>query len=607
MPDDNLDPGKVVNDPAFLQLPAQEQKKVLLKIDPQFKALPEDQQNLVIGRLHFPQPRAPQPERGEEVKGDPAGPAAKVAKGFGGRAVDTVKGLYHMVADPPTEKEKASHPPGSFEMQGRAALPLYRLKEGFVSGEKEAAAQTKQSAADTAALAKNKEYGAAAVQAAKTGVTGAAMLDPFATGSVTNINELQAQGKGYEAAGAGIFDALTLAIGSKWARGKLPSSATVGKLSSIAPKVVEIEGTKFIVPISEAEESAVASKGGLKQAQYKKAGIGAKEFDELNRYNQAAAREVIRRVAQKTSGMTGPMSESAGRAAGQAGDAVLNQARPMYRALDAALNSNPTLRVVTRNMSEIIQGAMRKAEKFGAPPMAKGMSAPGLRTPPLESYIQARSVLSDLAYKSKDAMVRRAMQSALDVMDADIEKAMKSSGIPDMHENFLQAQSLWAKGKAIQRVSEALDKATPGVPTELQAKGLSPRPPEIKPASLAQQLRKLDAKGDLTRGFGETQKKALYQVADILDRQTPVGLPAGQAKLWDAVKHAVAGKFQHAIAKAMVTPEGAVTINNLAEAGTPAKVAMYSAQLSRMVDNARAERWLPGQVQPPPGAQANAQ
>jgi hypothetical protein len=585
----------VINDPKFLQLPAQEQKKVLLKIDSNFKSLDEVQQNLVVSRLHFPQPTKP-------LKGNADNPVTRGVKAFGTRAADTVTGLGHLIADPPNEEEKAAT-----LLSGRASLPIYRIGKGFVEAEKEAGKQTKQSGKDTAELARQGHYGESALQGVKTGVTAASMLDPFATSSVANVNQLQSEGKNAEAVGQGLFDAMTLALGSKWGRGKVPNTGTLSRLSKLAPKVVDVEGVKFIVPVGEAEESAVSSKAGLKQSQYKKAGIGAKEFDEINRYNQAAVREVIRKVSQNTSGMTGPMSEAAGTATKQSGDWVLDQARPMYRAIDSAISGTPPLRVISKNMSEAVQSAMKKAEKYGAPPMAKGTTAPGLRTPPLESYLQARSVLNDIAFRTRDPIVRNGVRASLEVMDGEIEKAMKSSGVPGLYDNFVEAQRLWAKGKALQRVGEAIDKSTPGVPSQLQTPGLAARPPEIKPVSLVQQLKKLDAKGDLTRGFGDTQKTALYKVADILDRQTGVGLPPGELELWKSIKHMTSAPYRHAIVKIMTSPEGAKVINSLAEAQLPSKVAAYSAQLSRMADSARAERWLPGQVQPPPGAQADTQ
>lgn len=592
----------VISDPKFLQLPTQEQKKVLLKIDPQFKSLPEVEQNLVVSRLKFPQPtKTVQPS--DVNKNDPANLIAKPLKGFGDRAVDTAKGLYHTTADPAvTDEEK-----GIQATQGRAALPVYRIGKGFVEAEKQAGAQTKQSAKDTAELARQGHPVEATLQGVKTGVTAASMLDPFATASVANINQLQEQDRGGEAVGQGLFDAMTLALGSKWAKGKIPNTGTLARLSKLAPKVVDVEGVKFIVPVGEAEESAVASKAALKQSQYKKAGIGAKDFDEINRYNQAAAREVIRKVSQKTSGMTGPMSEAAGSATKQSGDWVLEQARPMYRAIDSAISGTPPLRVISKNMSEVVQQAMKKAEKYGAPPMAKGTTAPGLRTPPLESYLQARSILKNIVHNTRDPIVRNGVKASLDVMDGEIEKSLKSSGVPGLYDNFLEAQKLWAKGKALQRVGEALDKASPGVPSQMQNPGLAARPPEIKPVSLAKQLRDLDAKGDLTRGFGDTQKTALYKVADILDRQTSVGLPPGELELWKSIKHMASAPYRHAIVKVMTSPEGAKAINSLAEAQLPSKVAAYSAQLSRMAENARAERWLPGQVQPPPGTQLDTQ
>lgn len=53
---------------------------------------------------------------------------------------------------------------------------------------------------------------------ARTAVTAASMLNPFAAGSVANVNQLQDEGRGSEAAGQGLTDAALLAAGGAASR-----------------------------------------------------------------------------------------------------------------------------------------------------------------------------------------------------------------------------------------------------------------------------------------------------------------------------------------------------------------------------------------------------
>jgi hypothetical protein len=157
------------------------------------------------------------------------GPAQSKDNSIGGglvrRGVDTLKGIYHTVVDPPKSIEEDVAATGPY---GRAALPLYRVGKGVVEGEKQAGRQAKEqfktaSATKGDPVAKGLNYARAAT-------TAASALDPFATGPVTNINTKEDEGRNREAIGSGAFDALTLIAGGR--SGRNPSTkSTLGKLA----------------------------------------------------------------------------------------------------------------------------------------------------------------------------------------------------------------------------------------------------------------------------------------------------------------------------------------------------------------------------------------
>lgn len=144
------------------------------------------------------------------VGGSVTGPNSIVG-GFARQGAAAVKGLVMLGAPPEGAGETAVVLAG-----GPGALPVYRAGKGLVEAEKTAAGQVKEQAGKG--------------QYVRAGVTGLSMLDPLATGPVTNINKLESEGKGKEATGAGLFDIFSLLLGKR--TGKEPTSAkTVNKLA----------------------------------------------------------------------------------------------------------------------------------------------------------------------------------------------------------------------------------------------------------------------------------------------------------------------------------------------------------------------------------------
>lgn len=158
---------------------------------------------------------------GEEQPVNPyAGPIDNsVVGGAFRRGVETVKGIYHTIADKPRGPEEEILK--AMGLLGQPDVIARRILKGWYETEKQAAKQTKEQFKSAQAvqgdpLAKTLRYGQAAT-------TGLSMLDPFATGSVVNVNQKEAEGRNKEAIGAGAFDLLTLLVGRKTGE---PNAAT---------------------------------------------------------------------------------------------------------------------------------------------------------------------------------------------------------------------------------------------------------------------------------------------------------------------------------------------------------------------------------------------
>ena len=155
----------------------------------------------------------------------PTPPQDTVIGGALRRGKNTIEGIYQTVAAPPTgEEQKRGALTDDFvgEVLQRPALVAGRVGRGIVESEKQAAGQVKeQYKAAQGVKADPVQKGLAY---ARVGVTAASMADPFATGSVTNVNQLSDEGRYREALGQGGFDALTLIGGGETGREVSPET-----------------------------------------------------------------------------------------------------------------------------------------------------------------------------------------------------------------------------------------------------------------------------------------------------------------------------------------------------------------------------------------------
>lgn len=155
-------------------------------------------------------------------------PDNSIVGGFLRRALQTAKGVASTANPiPSTQELKDSY--------GFAALPGMAPVVRILQGQYGASKQAVQQAGQELHAANNPDPGAdlttRALQYARPVVTAASALDPFATSSVTNVNQLEDKGQNREAIGQGAFDIGALLAGSKAGSkviGKAAAAVAVG-------------------------------------------------------------------------------------------------------------------------------------------------------------------------------------------------------------------------------------------------------------------------------------------------------------------------------------------------------------------------------------------
>lgn len=355
---------------------------------------------------------------------------------------------------------------------------------------------------------------------------------------------------------------------------------TLNLPEKLGPRIVNIEGVDMPVLTSErvASEAGVPATGaGRLQQSLKRGGIGEKDFARIEETQQNAVKQVIKNVAQRTSGFIGPLPESPAAATQVASDTVFQQARPIYQALDASLTHVP---FVLDDLEKIAKPAIARAEKFGVQ-----LNDAWNPDQPLQSLQTIRSGLLNMQRSTADAAARMQMGEEIGKLSNAIEGSLGRSKIPGLLDNWRSANSLWARGHALRDVADSLEATIKGTPAEVQVSvpgEITPQLPEVRATSLVQRLNDLDKIGTLDKAFGEGYSRSIRQVADFLDKaqRTPIGsfglgTSAASAhgagfRLGMKVLEKLGGDK---LAQIMTDTKGARVVANLTGAKTPAQVA----------------------------------
>lgn len=557
---------------------------------------------------------------------------------FVNRLVSGVASIPHALNPAYTAEDAASAVPPITPVT--PFMPINRMISGQINAEQQLLPQIAEQAKAGAESHKlDRGLPLPNLRDARTATSALSALVPFATAPVANVNARENQGQPSLAASEGLADATLLggSLAAPKVVGPLAKTAARTVLKPIAPllpKLINIEGVTMPVLAGEADPATLA---GRTQLGLKAQGIRAVKFNQVAATQQAAVKQVIANVAQKTAGMTDlAAGVEPGPAMQASSDAVFSRARPMYQALDASMTSVPE---TADAVSQIVKQAQARAAKLGVefntpdPQEAvfqqaakdyglQGEAAGKLRTSmglpeevapegqPLQTALTVRSQLLKMARSSADPAMQRAIYQEADAMNASIEQALRKSGNPDLLNNWKNANSLWKKGYALSRVAESLDKAVSGTPVEQQvtAPGVVKQPPEINAESLVKELNALNSDGTLTKAMSPAQATALRQVADLLDRSQGTGVGKGYIKVsgysptsavWHTVTDVVKSIGAAPFVKLMTSENMARAMMRLMNAQTPEAAGMAA-------NSVRAQAGLPEQPVTPE-ANPNAQ
>ena len=313
-----------------------------------------------------------------------------------------------------------------------------------------------------------------------------------------------------------------------------------------APRSVELTGEKIPVLVGESNPETSA---GRSQVALKRSGTGAKNFEGVEKEQYAKIKNVIRNIAQQTSGLVGPMQEEPGAAVSDAATATFEQAKPMYAALDEELVTVPgdlhaanvlVKKAIARAKNYGYDFDAASENHYGEEPLGMGGKVDA-GNQPLTTFMKIRSELGKMRAASSDGAFRHNVTEEMKSMTDAMDKALDNTGLKDM---WKEADRLWAKGYALREIADTLNSTTKGTPPTEQAGELSAVPTEMQGARLVDKLNELKRDGTLTRGFTPQEVSTLRKAADILDRiqTTPIGRGFGEgASQGRAIAHLLRG------------------------------------------------------------------
>lgn len=277
------------------------------------------------------------------------------------RVADTVKGVGKFINPLPNEEEQQRqvNPQGmgdvlrgGLESMVPGGQYISRLVGGQASAEKEAFGQ-----------AKNQFKSGNNLQGI---ITAASMVDPFATGPVTNVNRLNEQGKGDQATGEGLTDAIMLGMGSK------PGRAVVGKAANAVERLGGPMGEEAITAAVRPKPTQIAPFRAAINAVKEQLGPDVNSLEALRdtaKQNRLAAASQMDRAIQDASENKGMVPASS------TGPGTLNA-----RAISDAITNTPISRVTEASGSAVRQKMVNFAQEFTKDPLNVAVAEKEIQT-----------------------------------------------------------------------------------------------------------------------------------------------------------------------------------------------------------------------------------
>jgi hypothetical protein len=337
------------------------------------------------------------------------------------------------------------------------------------------------------------------------------------------------------------------------------SRGLAARVAEFRPRTVEVGGEKIPVTVGEAEPESSA---GRLQTRLKRSGSGSKSFEKAENAQQEAAKNVIKKTAQKASGQIGPLQAEPGAVVNDAATASFAQAAPLYESLDESLKTVPG---TLTNVSKLVDTAIGRARKLGvviddeggdiskihpdkdgaiqwggtkiskatqperwAELVDQGIIDDSGNGTPMKAYRNVISQLKSMQRSSTDGATRFAIGKEINTLTNNMDAALKGSGLD---EAWHEADRLWRQGHARIDVAKAITDATKGPRASITPDGMAEVPTEMQGPSLVKSLDKLLDDGTLEDAFTPDEAKNLRQSALILDRiqKTSTGTGYGES------------------------------------------------------------------------------
>ena len=592
--------------------------------DPNINTQPEGGPSRVVGRNANGQPIL------QPAETKPEGSAAsRFLSSAGGAIGGAASGLYHAVIEGPQNPEEAKIEAAS--VFGPVDLRIQRMLIAPAAAEAQKARTEFQEANKLTPASKFKPSAQAAEhrQLALGHALAAAVpgVGPWAAQFAEQAGTQVGQGDIAGAVGTAAGNAALYAIPhAARGAGALKNAAVERFARAYGPREITVAGEKVPVLVGEANPT---SRAGRTQINVKRSGTGAAKFDAVSRQQQSAVKNVIRRVAQQTSGMTGPMAAEPGAAMADAAETTFAKARPMYTALDASLKTVPD---ALEGVSKVLSDAIGRAKKLGVelgdanvdlskirpdkdgsiqwggsrisqtthPERWNALVKEGIidetgHGTPLSAYMKVRSQLLKMQRSSTDPAMRNAIGNEVRAMNEHMETALK--GTP-LYENWTEANRLWSKAYALRDVADAITKATRGTPAAEQAAGMEPVETRVQGASLVNRLNTLKEDGILDRALSPAEASNLRQAADILDRsRTAAGKDSSfmhgyspRSVIWRALIKLPALP----LVNAMTSVDGLKALKAAEAAKTPMETTAAIARIAAIAGTSAAPKKVPG-------------
>jgi hypothetical protein len=303
-------------------------------------------------------------------------------------------------------------------------------------------------------------------------------------------------------------------------------SETAAKRSAIAakcgPRTVELAGEKIPTLVGEVDPESGA---GRLQIALKRLGIWAARFEAMESAQQTAAKNVIRKAAEQTSGFIGPLNEEPSAALKCAADAVSEKAKLMCEALDRSLAKMPSelnsvaIAITNRAIvqAKVVNGYLYLDEDDLSELKAKAEKQP------LTSFFKVTSDLWEIRSTTSEAYARSNICEVIESMNVDMDRTMNDAlkGTV-LYDSWKEVENLLSRGYALRDVEVVLFATTKGAYRTEQREGYEYIPTLILAPSLVESLKELEGDGTLDRAFSPHEKTNLWQVADILYRAQKV-------------------------------------------------------------------------------------